>query len=98
MEDHIHILADINPTISLADFVKTIKQSSSYWMKHNPDFNLFDGWAKGYYAFSLSRDEIEKCRNYIINQEKHHSITGFIDETKELAMINGVEWHHQDWI
>ncbi|MBD5214745.1 MAG: IS200/IS605 family transposase [Bacteroidales bacterium] len=98
MEDHDHMLVDIDPTISMADLVKTIKQSSSYWIKQHPDFRIFDGWARGYYAFSLSRKEFNKCMNYIINQEKHHSGVAFTEGTKELANANGVDWHPQDWI
>jgi REP element-mobilizing transposase RayT len=33
MEDHIHILTDIHPSIASADFVKEIKTSSSNWIK-----------------------------------------------------------------
>lgn len=31
--NHVHILLNLNPTIALSDIVKTIKQSSSLWMK-----------------------------------------------------------------
>ncbi|MCL2117358.1 MAG: transposase [Planctomycetaceae bacterium] len=38
MEDHIHILSDLPPTISLADYVREMKSSSSHWLKINPKF------------------------------------------------------------
>jgi len=34
MEDHIHILSDLHPSVSLADYIKTIKVATSLWLKH----------------------------------------------------------------
>jgi HlyD family secretion protein len=36
MEDHIHILSDLPPTVALADFVREIKTYSSHWLKNDP--------------------------------------------------------------
>ncbi len=33
IENHVHILTDIHPSVSLADFIKDIKVASSIWMK-----------------------------------------------------------------
>ena len=33
MEDHIHIISDLHPSVALADFIREIKVSSSKWMK-----------------------------------------------------------------
>jgi REP element-mobilizing transposase RayT len=33
IEDHVHILTSLHPTVSLADFVKAIKAGSSKWIK-----------------------------------------------------------------
>ena len=41
MEDHIHILSDLNPSISLADYVKSIKVATSLWMKQSNNFPFF---------------------------------------------------------
>jgi REP element-mobilizing transposase RayT len=35
VEDHVHILSDLHPSVSLADYVKTIKVASSVWMKES---------------------------------------------------------------
>src|SRR5258708_28723658 len=45
MEDHIHLLLQIPPTIALAKAVLTVKTNSSRWMKeHVDDF----AWQQGY--------------------------------------------------
>jgi putative transposase len=33
IEDHIHIMSDLHPTVCLSDYVKDIKVASSLWMK-----------------------------------------------------------------
>ncbi len=77
MPDHIHILTSIPATKSLSDFVKTIKQSSSLWMRENLDFPLWNGLEDGYGAFTYSQKEIPKIVNYIKGQKEHHKHTSF---------------------
>ena len=48
VENHLHILTDMNPSIAPIDFVKDIKVSSSIWMKRSNLFPVFNGWAVGY--------------------------------------------------
>jgi len=43
MEDHIHILSDLHPSVALADFIREIKVSSSKWIKASGLFPYFDG-------------------------------------------------------
>jgi hypothetical protein len=38
------------------------------------------GWADDYFAASVSKDNLNKVRNYIHNQEVHHQTTTFQDE------------------
>ena len=54
MEDHIHILSDIHPSICLSDYIKEIKVASSLWMKESGKFPLFMGWQDGYGKLSSS--------------------------------------------
>jgi putative transposase len=80
IEDHIHIFSDLHPTITLADYVKTIKVASSLWMKECGLFPNFNGWQEGYGAFTYSIREKEKIVQYVRNQKQHHS--------KEIFMMN----------
>ncbi len=54
VEDHIHIVCDLHPSIALADLVKDIKVSSSIWIKERGIYPLFSNWAESYGAFTLS--------------------------------------------
>ena len=44
IENHLHILTDMHPSIAPADFMRDIKVSSSLWMKQCKLFPAFIGW------------------------------------------------------
>jgi len=54
MEEHLHILCDLHPSIALADFMRDIKTSSSLWLKQTGKFSKFNGWADGYAALTYA--------------------------------------------
>ena len=72
IENHIHILVDISPTISLSAMVNDLKSTSSAWLKANGSFPAFDSWSRGYYAGSISYRERDSVIEYIKNQRIHH--------------------------
>lgn len=80
VEDHIHILTHIHPTIALSDLVKDIKIASSLHIKENKIFPNFSGWQNGYGAFTYSLKEKERLINYVKNQEEHHKKITFREE------------------
>ncbi len=80
VEDHLHILSDLHPTIALADYVKDIKVSSSVWIKKKKLFPGFTGWTEGYGAFTYSYDRKANLVNYIKRQEEHHKKVSFLTE------------------
>ena len=84
VEDHIHILTHIHPTISISALVKDIKVSTSIFLKKELIFKNFDGWQEGYGAFSEAIKSKDRLINYIKNQEKHHEKKSFFDEYKAL--------------
>ena len=53
VEDHLHILTHIHPSVSLSDLVKDIKVASSIFIKEKKLFPGFIGWQVGYGAFTL---------------------------------------------
>ena len=93
MEDHIHIFSDLHPSVSLADYIKTIKVSSSIWMKGYGKFPKFKNWQDSYGAFTYSIKEKEIVINYIKNQKEHHRAESFYDEYKRLLIENAIEFN-----
>jgi REP element-mobilizing transposase RayT len=92
MEDHLHILMHIHPTISLASLVKDIKLASIDFIKSEGIFPDFNGWQDGYGAYTVSYRDKDHLINYIKNQEEHHKKEDFLDEYKRLLEEHGIEF------
>lgn len=86
IEDHIHLLVDIHPTIPVSDFVRDVKSFSSSWMKHSSNFLKFKGWAEGYGVFSVSNREKVMIIGYIKKQKEHHLNLTFEEEYRKLLL------------
>jgi putative transposase len=92
MEDHIHILCSLHPSMQLAELVKSIKLSVSDWLKRENISPDFVGWQSGYGAFTLSWSDKKKIVEYIKNQQEHHKLFDFKTEYKKLLDESGIEY------
>jgi putative transposase len=92
VEDHLHILTHVHPTIAIATLVKDIKLASDDLIKNEDVFPDFNGWQDGYGAFSESVKAKERLMNYIINQEEHHREITFQDEYKSLLEEHDIKF------
>ena len=90
VEDHIHVLVEISPTISLSAFVKDFKLAASHFIRKEKLFPEFNGWQRGYGAFTVSNRGIPAVANYIANQEEHHRKKGSRDEFIEFLRENDI--------
>lgn len=54
VEDHLHILTHVHPTIAIAALIKDIKLASDDFIDKEAIFPKFKGWQDGYGAFSES--------------------------------------------
>jgi putative transposase len=79
VENHLHILTDLHPSISLADF-----------MKGNNLFPAFNGWAEGYGSFTCSYMDMGRLIDYVNNQREHHRKKTFEEEYRILLQESGV--------
>lgn len=78
--DHIHILVGMIPSISLSDFVRDVKRSSSLWINNHFSLCHTFEWQNGFGAFSYNQSHIQKVIKYIENQEEHHKTETFRNE------------------
>jgi putative transposase len=91
IENHLHILTDLHPSIAVADFMRDIKVSSSLWIKNGDFFPLFDGWAEGYGSFTCSYMDLGRLIDYIKSQQEHHKKKTFNEEYRNLLLESGVQ-------
>lgn len=92
VEDHIHIVCDLHPSVALASLIKDIKVSSSKFIKEKHLYPYFTHWAEGYGAFTLSINEKDRIVKYVMNQQEHHKTESSRDEFIRLLKENGVEF------
>ena len=80
IDNHIHILTTLSKNISLADFIKMVKENSSRWIKTKGLHYIGFEWQGGYSGYSVSQSKLEIVSRYIANQKEHHKTISFRDE------------------
>jgi REP element-mobilizing transposase RayT len=92
VEDHVHFLASLPATITIADVMQKVKGVSSLWVsrtfKNMTDFE----WQVGYGAFSISHYDLKKTIKYIKNQKEHHKTDSFENEYIRLLKENDIDY------
>jgi putative transposase len=89
--DHVHLLFDNSPTVSISDCVRTLKSNSSKWIHetfHDP--SKF-AWQRGYAAFSVSKSECDRVFAYVESQQEHHRRWTYQDEVRRFLKQHGLE-------
>lgn len=80
VEDHVHCLLALKPTVMISDLTKTIKAKSSKYINDNRLTKIKFSWQNGYGAFSYSQSQLDNVYKYIENQKEHHKKQNFNDE------------------
>ena len=74
-DDHVHLLVEVAPSVSIAAMVQKLKAYSSTELKRSFKFirEMDDGsgvWSVGYFVSSIGLNEM-MIERYIANQDKH---------------------------
>jgi putative transposase len=95
-EDHCHCLVSLGLDQSIQKVMQLIKGESSFWINKQEEFKLilkakkFE-WQDEYFAVSVSESIVDKVRDYIKNQEVHHSKKSFQEEYEEFTNKYGFQ-------
>lgn len=92
VEDHIHILTHVHPTVAISSLIKDIKLASHEFIKSENLFPWFVEWQVGYSAFTYSIKEKNVLIEYVADQEEHHKKISYLDELKSLLKEHGIEY------
>jgi putative transposase len=92
VEDHLHIITYLHPTIALSDLIKDIKVASSGYIKEKALFPDFTAWQEGYGAFTYSIKDKDRLIEYVKNQEEHHKTLTYKEELIALLNEHGVKF------
>ena len=91
VEDHVHMLAGLSPSLAVSDVIRDVKASSSKWLTDEVQIANFK-WQKGFGAFTVSYDRIKAARNYISNQKEHHKKKTFQEEYIEFLERHNIDY------
>jgi putative transposase len=95
VEDHIHIVTHLHPTIALSSLVKDIKLASSSFIKNDGGFPLFEGWQQGYAAFTYAYSAKDALIEYVKRQEEHHKTVSFKEELISLLQEHQIPFNEK---
>ena len=80
IEEHVHLLTGVPPTLTVSDLIKHIKGSSSHFINHQIKPGKFFKWQGSYGVFTVSHKELDTVANYIRNQAVHHREKSMISD------------------
>lgn len=74
MPEHIHVIARVNPSVAVSQFVGELKGRTSYEV--NQHFNLEEKfvWQASFGGISFGNKDIEIACDYVKRQKEHHSL------------------------
>jgi len=96
--DHVHIFAQINPSVPVSDFVRMIKANSSKWVSEKFPAKRSFQWQAGYASFSVSESNSNAVKKYIQEQERHHRTQTFAEELKAFLERHGIRYDPEHYL
>ncbi|MEJ2614490.1 MAG: IS200/IS605 family transposase [Ignavibacteriaceae bacterium] len=81
--EHVHATISLSSDQTISIVMQLIKGESSNWVNKNKLVQGHFEWQDEYIAVSVSESMINKIRDYIKNQEKHHRRKSFAEEYNE---------------
>ena len=94
VEDHVHLLFGLRPSMAISDLVRDVKSDSTDFIRRKRFTRRHFSWQEGFGAFSYSRSQLDSVAKYVLDQEKHHSKQSFRDEY--VALLDRFEVEYED--
>jgi REP element-mobilizing transposase RayT len=90
IEDHVHLVLGMPPTLAPSKMVQLLKGGSSKWIHDTfPALRGF-GWQDGYGAFTVSKSNLLEIVKYVETQREHHRSKTFQEEFRALLDRHGI--------
>jgi putative transposase len=91
IDDHVHLVASIPPTLSISSAIQLLKGGSSLWFHETFRRSAF-AWQDGYGAFTVSKSQLPEVIRYVERQREHHRRQTFQAEYRGLLDRHGVDY------
>ena len=89
--EHCHCLVSLGTEQTISKIMQLIKGESAYWFNKQNFIKDKLEWQDEYFAVSVSESVLNKVREYIKNQEEHHSKKTFQQEYEEFIIKYGFQ-------
>ena len=90
LDDHIHLVVALPPTLAISKAVQLPKGSSSRWIRQTfPALDAFH-WQDGYGAFTVSTSVLPATIDYVERQRATHERRTFQQEFRALLRVHEV--------
>jgi putative transposase len=89
IEEHVHLVVSVPPSIALSKFVGQIKGNSSHFVNHELDLDYHFAWQGEYGIVSFGQKQLDKVVRYVKNQRQHHeddTVIPFLEKCQEPGM------------
>jgi putative transposase len=84
IEDHLHLVASVPPSVALSDFVARLKGSSSHHL--NEILEDAFAWQDGYGVVSFGEKQLKWVVRYVSNQKQHHTELTTVAKLEEITV------------
>jgi len=71
--DHVHLVVQLPPALSVATLIKQVKGASSRIINQSAELTEALYWQEGYNADSVCRSHLSPVIAYVQNQKRHHA-------------------------
>lgn len=88
--DHVHVLFQMNYKMAITDILKMVKGTTSHWINANELTEEKFSWQKGFNAFSVDVDNLDKVELIISVQKRVHTFESYQEELVRYLLIHGI--------
>ena len=87
IEDHIHLVAAVPPSLALSTFLGQIKGNSSHFVNRALSVPYEFGWQSEFGIVSFGGRQLDTVVRYVRNQRQHHAaqtLIPFLEQNEQL--------------
>ena len=95
VEDLVHILTSLPPTLALSDYIEKLKTGATNWIRRQRVYSRWPGWQDGYGAFTVSWPLRDGVIEYIKHQPEHHRDLTWVVEYRSMLTQHGVAFEER---
>jgi putative transposase len=85
VEDHIHLVVSIPPSIAISHFIGQVKGNSSHFVNQELSLPYHFSWQNEYGVVSFGGKQLDMVVKYTKNQRQHHLEGTFIPVLERLS-------------